>query len=282
MHKREISRGIALFLLLGGLIVLLFLHFSYAQQAILKEVNISVLDSTTPVVKSLFPPNATAIEAGSILFQYNATDYQWSNITNCSLVINNTVNITTTNTSYYSTPYAMLGNITRNMTALLEIGNYEWYVNCSEHRDPQFDDAIREEAFKMGYYYQIFYCLERSMRKLIAETIESTEGQNWWNNAHVPEYIIINVDLNMKKERDSGFSRRSEDEIDYTNFGELGEIIKKNWTIFGSIFNSQRALEKVIFNLNTIRNNIAHCSPLADDEILRLKLSVRDWFRLME
>ena len=95
---------------------------------------------------------------------------------------------------------------------------------------PQFDDAIREEAFKMGYYYQIFYCLERSMRKLIAETIESTEGQNWWNNAHVPENIIINVDLNMKKERDSGFSRRSEDEIDYTNFGQLGEIIKKNLT----------------------------------------------------
>ena len=156
MHKREISRGIALFLLLGGLIVLLFLHFSYAQQAILKEVNISVLDSTTPVVKSLFPPNATAIEAGSILFQYNATDYQWSNITNCSLVINNTVNITTTNTSYYSTPYAMLGNITRNMTALLEIGNYEWYVNCSEHRDPQFDDAtVSKEGRSETFYLNV-------------------------------------------------------------------------------------------------------------------------------
>jgi hypothetical protein len=27
---------------------------------------------------------------------------------------------------------------------------------------------------------------------------------------------------------------------------------------------------------------VAHCSPLAEDEVLRLKLSVRDWFRLME
>jgi hypothetical protein len=70
--------------------------------------------------------------------------------------------------------------------------------------------------------------------------------------------------------------------MDFTTFGELGEIIKANWDVFGGIFDSPKAVERVMANLNTLRAPIAHCSPLAPDEVLRLTLSVRDWFRLME
>ena len=70
--------------------------------------------------------------------------------------------------------------------------------------------------------------------------------------------------------------------MDFTTFGELGEIIKANWDVFGGAFTSQPAVSKVMSSLNTLRGPIAHCSPLAEDEILRLRLSVRDWFRLME
>jgi hypothetical protein len=39
---------------------------------------------------------------------------------------------------------------------------------------------------------------------------------------------------------------------------------------------------RVMATLNTLRNPIAHCCPLAPDEQLRLRLAVKDWFRLME
>ena len=86
----------------------------------------------------------------------------------------------------------------------------------------------------------------------------------------------------MQRERDSGMTMRSEDQLDFTTFGELAEIIKANWSIFGSIFNSVKAVEKVMNSLNALRGPIAHCTILAEDEALRLRLSVRDWFRLME
>ena len=35
-------------------------------------------------------------------------------------------------------------------------------------------------------------------------------------------------------------------------------------------------------NLNQLRGPIAHCSPFAEDEVVRLELTVKDWFRLME
>jgi hypothetical protein len=49
-------------------------------------------------------------------------------------------------------------------------------------------------------------------------------------------------------------------------------------------FRDQRACSRwsVMSRLNTLRGPVAHCTPLAEDEVLRLRLSVRDWFRLME
>jgi hypothetical protein len=146
---------------------------------------------------------------------------------------------------------------------------------------PQFESEIRNEAKQMSRHYEIFYCLEKSIRELITTPLESNFGELWWDSK-VPLKVKDDVKGRMQREIDSGITLRSEEEIDFTTFGELGDIIKSNWDIFGTIFNSQRAVEKVMNNLNTLRAPIAHCSKLAEDEALRLQLSVRDWFRLME
>ena len=74
---------------------------------------------------------------------------------------------------------------------------------------------------------------------------------------------------------------RSSEVIDYTTFGELGEIIQHNWDVFGDTFKNKSALRKVLNGLNLLRAPIAHCAPLAEDEVERLHLALRDWFRLM-
>lgn len=149
---------------------------------------------------------------------------------------------------------------------------------------PQFDAAIRSEAAAMSKHYEVFYSLEKSIRVLVSETIESADGkEDWWDSPRVPEAIRNDVRSRIQKEIDAGVSRRSLDELDYTTFGELSNIIVANWDLFGgTLFNSKKALEKVMASLNALRNPIAHCSPLAEDEQLRLRLAVRDWFRLME
>ena len=98
----------------------------------------------------------------------------------------------------------------------------------------------------------------------------------------MPTNIQQEVKARIQKELDAGVTPRSTDELDFTTFGELSVIISSNWDIFGGLFNSKKAVEKVMSSLNTLRNPIAHCSPLAQDEEVRLQLAVRDWFRLME
>ncbi|ALS29437.1 hypothetical protein IJ21_40530 [Paenibacillus sp. 32O-W] len=166
-----------------------------------------------------------------------------------------------------------------NLEGQILVGNNT--SNNVEERDLfQFDPAIREEASKMAIYYELFYSLEKTIRQLISDVLESRYGEQWWDyqDVIIPS-IKQEVEKNMRKEIDAGITPRSSEPLDYTTFGQLGEIIKSNWDVFQGVFRSQRAVEKILFNLNTLRNNIAHCSPLAEDEVVRLQLSIKDWFR---
>lgn len=146
---------------------------------------------------------------------------------------------------------------------------------------PQFDASLRAEAKRMSQHYEIFYCLEKSIRQLIVDVFETTGDASWWDNM-VPDTVKINVNKSINREKEAAVTPRSSEPIDYTTFGELGEIIKSNWSLFGGvIFNDFKAMEKVMSALNSLRNPIAHCSPLAEDEVLRLELALRDWFRII-
>lgn len=144
----------------------------------------------------------------------------------------------------------------------------------------QFDQSIRSQAAEMAAHYELFYSLEQTIRQLIITAMFDKDGAHWWDNS-VPQKIREDVSSRIDREKDSGFSQRSENEIDYTTFGELSAIITSNWDVFGAVFSSKRAVERIMSSLNLLRGPIAHCSPLAADEVDRLDLAVKDYFRAM-
>jgi hypothetical protein len=145
----------------------------------------------------------------------------------------------------------------------------------------QFAQELRRDASEMSQYYEVFYCLENSLRLIIGQKLLAEVGANWWADA-VPVNVKESAAKNLQRELDSGVTARSPEPIAYTTFGELGEIVKANWGHFNDTFNSQSAFNRIMAILNTLRGPIAHCAPLADDEVARLKLTLRDWYRLME
>jgi hypothetical protein len=163
----------------------------------------------------------------------------------------------------------------------IDLGLQEENTEKDNDYYPQFASSVRSEAKEMSLHYELFYCLEKSIRKLIVDKMDYDKGKNWWDTK-VPREIQENVKKNMDRELDSAVTPRSNDKIDYTTFGELGDIVKANWNTFSDTFNSQRGFSKVMNSLNVLRGPIAHCCPLDVDEVTRLKLAVKDWFRLME
>lgn len=163
----------------------------------------------------------------------------------------------------------------------IELGHLQQAREDRTSYYPQFEQIVRAEASEMAKHYELFYCLEKSIRKLISETLEESKGSDWWNSGAIPQEVVESVRKNMANEADSGVTIRSEEQIDYTTFGELSKIIISNWALFEPIFTTRSALQRVLSSLNLLRAPIAHCCPLQPDEIERLDLTVRDWFRLM-
>lgn len=142
-----------------------------------------------------------------------------------------------------------------------------------------FEHDILASARKMARFYVYYYAFENSIRSLISGRLEEKYGINWWE-LKAPDGVKQNVKTNQAKEKDTAMAIRSDEPIFYTNFGELIDIINANWEDFADTIRSKKSMESVISQFGKIRNVIAHSCELEEDDILRLKLLIKDWFRI--
>ena len=161
-------------------------------------------------------------------------------------------------------------------------------VDIGHSQTIQKDDVVDTELFeadiiasakKMADFYILYYSLENSIRRLISGRLQERYGLDWWEEK-VPQGVKVSVEKKQTREKDTQMSVRSEDPFCYTNFGELIDILNMNWSDFSDTIRSKKAMEQVLTQFNLIRNVIAHSNDLSDDEITRLKLLVKDWFRI--
>lgn len=164
----------------------------------------------------------------------------------------------------------------------IDLGHRDLETDSGESNSyyPQFPAKLRAEARRMAIHYEIFYCLENEMRQLISDRLLESHGVDWWTKC-VPTSVQDTAKKNIDREAQQGVTPRSEMPIDYINFGELGQIMSANWPTFGDMLKNKLAVERILGQLNLLRGPIAHCKALAEDEVDRLKLSLRDWFRQM-
>jgi hypothetical protein len=161
-------------------------------------------------------------------------------------------------------------------------------INISHSDELKRDEIVDTELFEadvlaqarvMADFYVLYYSLENTIRRLIAGRLQEKYGLDWWEDK-VPKGVKNGVADKQKKEKDTPMSIRSDDPLSYTNFGELIDILNANWSDFSDTIRSQRAMQQVLIQFNSIRNVIAHSNDLSEDEIVRLKLLIKDWFRI--
>jgi hypothetical protein len=116
----------------------------------------------------------------------------------------------------------------------------------------QFSSELRQTADAMAEFYKLFCMLENDIRNLITETLTDAHGADWWDS-HTPQSAKDECKANQQREAEFGVTSRSDRELDYVSFGQLGDIIRHNWDIFGGIISSQKALGRVMHALNNLR-----------------------------
>lgn len=109
-------------LLLSLLTVIIFqLNLAYSQSGV--GVGLQILDTTGSLINLIEPINSSGSPHGNITFAYNVSDA--SSVSNCSLIINNKINLTET-------------SITKNTRIHFKIngtvaGSYNWSINCTDN-----------------------------------------------------------------------------------------------------------------------------------------------------
>jgi hypothetical protein len=143
-----------------------------------------------------------------------------------------------------------------------------------------FPDYKRRHANQMARYYEIIYLLENKLRDIIEEVLFDTHKEEWWEKS-VPQPIRDEVARLQKKELDFGISLRSKKNLDFTTYGQLMEVVRENREALSTRFLSIAGLERILAVLNNLRGPIAHNAILSPDEVARLYVAVRDFFRLI-
>ena len=111
-----------LLLLLYLLLNLLFLINLVHSQGGGVSIGLQIIDTAGPIVNLIEPINNSGDADGNITFSYNVSDA--SSVSNCSLIVNNKINITLTSITKNTALSFKLNN-----TA---IGIYNWSINCTD------------------------------------------------------------------------------------------------------------------------------------------------------
>ena len=185
------------------------------------ETRVFFYDSSDPVVHAIYPPNLLTINtSNTINFVYNVSDL--SPIKSCNLVINGSINDTST-------------NITKDTNLTFEVflpnSYYSWKINCTDLAD------------RVGDSGEGYFTVDVSNNPPVAREIECEKEEHWYNCSSIefgdaltgvrvrctdPESGVVNASLTLRNVPDdyTYFSNTTTDNLgDYWVFNNDDFVI---------------------------------------------------------
>lgn len=142
-----------------------------------------------------------------------------------------------------------------------------------------FSPEVRRSAMRALPAYLGFFCLENAVRELVSERLSENHGADWWQDCATTA-IQNKVEKRREQEGQNRWHvRRGEQEIYFTDFGDLRLLIQNNWEDFEDLFPDQNWVTTRLEEMEASRNIIAHSNTLDEREIERIQLYMEDWVR---
>jgi hypothetical protein len=149
---------------------------------------------------------------------------------------------------------------------------------------PEFDlSALTptrvRRALDAALPYKLFFVFEDYLRELIVEVL-SKENENWWDK--VPPDVQQEVArLEQTEEDKSWMALGSRDKSALMTLPQLLKVIEHNWKNEFDELLRDRALIQEARTIGHLRNTICHMTTVSQEEIERIKQTMRDWFRVV-
>jgi hypothetical protein len=140
------------------------------------------------------------------------------------------------------------------------------------------DTDLLIEAQRMSVVYAALHSFENAVRATVTKAMAEKHGEAWWEK--VPERIRKSAKSRM--DEDSKFrwhGARGATEINYCDFGDLSSIIVTNWSVFEDLLGNMEWAKAALNALEKSRNIVMHGGLVANEDIERIGMNIRDWIR---
>jgi hypothetical protein len=143
------------------------------------------------------------------------------------------------------------------------------------------DEALVIRSRKMAVVYTAICAFENSIREFIEKKLLEEKGENWWELCVSAQ---IKSEAETRKASEKGIrwlTPRGNSLLYYTEFGNLISIMAKpeNWKYFEVHIVSVDWAKQIISTLEKSRNIIMHSGELAQTDVERVGMFIRDWIR---
>lgn len=173
-----------------------------------------------------------------------------------------------------------LAKVAMQRTQLLDKSNNSSYIDeeIAEHLSIDLlDESHVIISKKMASVYVAITSFENMVRDFIEKNLSEIEGENWWENC-VSDAIRKKAESRRKEEEKIKWHQQRGDRIlNYTEMGDLNNIIAQNWEHFEDYLNNLEWARQIINTLERSRNVIMHGGELGDRDIERVGTNIRDW-----
>lgn len=144
---------------------------------------------------------------------------------------------------------------------------------------PLLDEGFTAKSRKMAVVYTAISAFENSVREFIERKLLEEVGVDWWDK-NIKSEIKSNAETRKDSEKGVRWmTPRGSSMIYYTEFGDLLSIMcgEKNWSYFEIHIKDKDWAKAIITTLEKSRNIIMHGGELAQTDIERVGMFIRDW-----
>ena len=148
-------------------------------------------------------------------------------------------------------------------------------INIAESL-PEVVDAANRAAEG----YRLFFVFETYLRELVVEVLSSDSTMQWWNKIP-PDVRTAIEELEQTEETKSWMVLGTRDKSSLMTYPQLIRVIDECWKEGFVDLLRDKTLVQEARTLSHLRNTIAHMTPISNEEIDRVRLIMRDWFRMV-
>jgi HEPN superfamily Swt1-like protein len=141
------------------------------------------------------------------------------------------------------------------------------------------DEDFLVPARRMSLVYTAISAFENSVRSLVKKILLEAVGAEWWTKS-VSDGIRKKAESRRDEEQKVKWhSRRGDDLIAFTDFGQLASVIVNNWAHFEDLLQRQQWVQHIFDTMERSRNVIMHSGQLPDEDVERVGICIRDWMK---